>query len=151
VNTIKDFCYAATVIDYCPLSGSLRRHGKDVEAGTSRKDGYRQIQIGKNFFLSHRLAWFIHNQEVPDFIDHQNGNRVDNRIEDILMEVANSYLHDLNNAIEQQYIANELNLQKPSILDQYKLNDIKIKAQWVAVRIIAAQQDKAIENIKDIN
>jgi len=83
MNTINDFNRAANIINYCPLNGSLKRHNEDVEAGTIRKDGYRQIQIGKNFFLSHRLAWFIHNREVPEFVDHQNGDKLDNRMSNL--------------------------------------------------------------------
>lgn len=80
MNSISDFEYASTIIDYNPLDGVLKRIGENVEAGTLRKDGYRQIQIGKKFFLSHRLAWFIQHKEMPEFIDHQNGNKIDNRI-----------------------------------------------------------------------
>jgi hypothetical protein len=49
-------------------------------AGTKRKDKYIQIAINKKHYLLHRLAWLYVNNNFPEFIDHINGDKSDNRI-----------------------------------------------------------------------
>lgn len=51
------------------------------EAGCPRHDGYRQIKIDGNLWLSHRIAWIMTFGQWPtDDIDHINGIKDDNRI-----------------------------------------------------------------------
>lgn len=45
-----------------------------------RGDGYRAVIINRVQFLAHRLAWFYVNRSWPEVIDHENGDRDDNRI-----------------------------------------------------------------------
>jgi hypothetical protein len=46
--------------------------------------GYRAIRIDKKGFYEHRLIWFWHHGEWPyPEIDHINGERTDNRIENL--------------------------------------------------------------------
>ena len=54
-------------------------------AGCTSKNGYTLIRIDKKLFLAHRLAWIYCNGDdsVPDLIDHINGNKTDNRIENL--------------------------------------------------------------------
>ena len=53
-------------------------------AGTLSSDGYFAISIFKQRFLSHRLAWAMHHDEWPENdIDHINGVRSDNRIDNL--------------------------------------------------------------------
>ena len=53
-------------------------------AGTLRRDGYRRIGIAGIKVLEHRLIYAMHHGEWPsDYIDHINGNREDNRIENL--------------------------------------------------------------------
>ena len=50
------------------------------EAGVVTKLGYRMLSLlGKKEYC-HRLAWFFVHGEMPDCIDHINGNKLDNRI-----------------------------------------------------------------------
>lgn len=50
------------------------------EAGVITKLGYRALSIlGKKEYC-HRLAWLFVHGEMPDCIDHINGNKLDNRI-----------------------------------------------------------------------
>jgi len=53
------------------------------KAGTLR-NGYRLIRIDDVAYSAHRLAWlWIHGTFPSSFIDHKNGNRDDNRIENL--------------------------------------------------------------------
>ncbi len=42
--------------------------------------GYRKIRIGKKKVSAHRLAWFMYYGVWPDFIDHINHDKGDNRL-----------------------------------------------------------------------
>ena len=50
------------------------------EAGVITKLGYRALSLFGKKEYCHRLAWFFVHGEMPDCIDHINGNKLDNRI-----------------------------------------------------------------------
>jgi hypothetical protein len=53
-------------------------------AGSKAKSGYIDIRVGKVRFYGHRLAWFYcHGKHPERFIDHINGDKSDNRIENL--------------------------------------------------------------------
>ena len=53
-------------------------------AGCKHNQGYLTIGIGGKRFFCHRVAWFIAHGAWPTaVIDHINGDRVDNRIENL--------------------------------------------------------------------
>lgn len=59
-----------------------RNRGK--VAGTLNKDGYVQILFKGESFKAHRIVWFLNVGTISDLeIDHINGNRSDNRIENL--------------------------------------------------------------------
>ena len=51
--------------------------------GRLRKDGYLQIKINGKYLLLHRVIWHMVYSEEPEFVDHINHNRSDNRIENL--------------------------------------------------------------------
>ena len=53
------------------------------KAGTTTFAGYRQITIDKVCTLEHRLVFMYVYGYMPKEIDHINGNRADNRIENL--------------------------------------------------------------------
>jgi len=54
------------------------------EAGYLNKRGYIEIRINYKLYTAHRVAWFLHYGEWPkQQIDHINGIRNDNRIENL--------------------------------------------------------------------
>ena len=54
------------------------------EAGYVNKRGYRMIHVYGVDYRAGRLAWFLHYGSLPSgVIDHINGNRDDNRIENL--------------------------------------------------------------------
>jgi hypothetical protein len=50
-----------------------------------RGDGYGCIRVNKKLILLHRAIWIYHNGEIPEGmdIDHVDGDRANNRIENI--------------------------------------------------------------------
>jgi hypothetical protein len=75
------------LLHYDPETGvftwRLPRRGvrAGYEAGASRSDGYRRIQVDGRVIYAHRLAWPYMTGEWPDAeIDHINGDPSDNRI-----------------------------------------------------------------------
>jgi hypothetical protein len=53
------------------------------KAGREKPDGYIQIIIGGVHYYEHRLVFYIHNGRFPKYIDHINGVKSDNRIENL--------------------------------------------------------------------
>jgi hypothetical protein len=60
---------------------------KGKEAGSLRPDGYRIINKFRVQYYAHRIIWCLHRGDIPDgmHVDHINGNRSDNRIENLRM------------------------------------------------------------------
>ena len=79
------------LLHYNPETGVFTRNwtmGRKARvgsiAGSVRKDGYRQIQINKIKYLSHRLAWLYMTGSWPkEDIDHINRVKDDNRWENL--------------------------------------------------------------------
>ncbi len=79
------------LMDYDPLTGVFVRKtapGRRVKvgdvAGCDDGYGYLCIWIDGKKYKSHRLAWlYVYGEFPPDSIDHINGVRYDNRIENL--------------------------------------------------------------------
>jgi hypothetical protein len=68
--------------------GSVR---KDMESGYISEDGYRRMRVDGKYYYIHRVIWYLlTNKEVPDdlFIDHCDGNRLNNHIENLRLATA---------------------------------------------------------------
>ena len=61
--------------------GELYRDGK--LAGTITKTGYRQVSVDNKLYLAHRVIFAMHWGFLPQFIDHIDGNRLNNKIENL--------------------------------------------------------------------
>lgn len=53
------------------------------EAFTANSAGYRSGAVLQRLHLAHRIIWAMVFDEWPDCIDHINGNRADNRIQNL--------------------------------------------------------------------
>lgn len=45
--------------------------------------GYKVFKINGKTYLEHRLIWAWHKNDMPEYLDHINGNFLDNRIENL--------------------------------------------------------------------
>jgi hypothetical protein len=61
-----------------------RMHPGDIAGQFDPKNGYVRLRIDGRIYLAHRVAWLVMNGEMPKaFIDHRNGIKSDNRIENL--------------------------------------------------------------------
>ena len=63
---------------------SSRKGERIKQVGSLHKHGYLHCKVGSKHYKVHRLAWFLYYGEFPkNDIDHINGIRTDNRIENL--------------------------------------------------------------------
>lgn len=77
-----------SVLEYRPTTGFFvwtKNASKDLVGKIAGRlsGGYRQIVIHGRTYRAHRLAWFYVHGDWPNAIDHANGNRDDNRLENL--------------------------------------------------------------------
>lgn len=95
-----EFLRLHQLMDYDSSTGLFRAKtsrgclGKGKSAKWHNGNGYIRIEIDGRRYHAHRLAWFYSFGEWPQYIDHINGDRADNR------------LQNLRNATQSQNAAN---------------------------------------------
>lgn len=79
-------------LHYNPVTGIFthirkRKNANNISigdtAGYIRPDGYVAININRKIYKAHKLAYLYVNGVFPDYIDHKNQNRGDNRISNL--------------------------------------------------------------------
>ena len=78
-------------LKYNPETGDIFRYIKSRNrykvVGTINGHGYRQIGMTINdrqkILYVHRIAWFVTYGELPNIIDHIDGNRINNKISNL--------------------------------------------------------------------
>ena len=64
-----------------PNLRSKLKHGD--RAGSLNNYGYRAIRIQNKVYLEHRLIYTMFHNDCPKSLDHINGNKLDNHIENL--------------------------------------------------------------------
>lgn len=76
-NRIRD------LFSYDPVAGRLTRIGAK-KTGVLHHTGYVYIKFSNRRFAEHHLVWLYHKGEwARGWLDHRNGDRADNRIENL--------------------------------------------------------------------
>ena len=71
------------ILDYNAETGIFIRRSNGKIVGSINAAGYLTCCIKKKHFYLHRLAWIYVHGNVPPFIDHINGIKGDNRIQNL--------------------------------------------------------------------
>jgi hypothetical protein len=70
------------------------RWKKGTQVGSIGNEGYLSIEIfGKNY-KAHRLIFLMHYGWLPDEVDHQDGNRLNNKIDNLRPATKNQNQHN---------------------------------------------------------
>lgn len=95
--------YLNSVLNYCPETGILTWKNRNEDhfkspgafkawntrfsgkkAGSPHSQGYRQVNLDGKVYLAHRVIWtMVHGDLCANDVDHINGNRSDNRLENL--------------------------------------------------------------------
>lgn len=78
------------------LTSRGRQKAGTAVFGKKEKTGYMRMPINYDMFVIHRVIWKWHNGDEPEFIDHINGNRSDNRIENLRACTKSENRHNAN-------------------------------------------------------
>jgi len=53
------------------------------EAGNLTENGYKRFRTGGKTYLVHRIVFLMHHGYMPEFVDHIDGNKINNSIENL--------------------------------------------------------------------
>jgi hypothetical protein len=56
---------------------------KGDRVGSICTDGRLQVKVSGRMFYVHRIIYLMHHGHMPEFVDHKNGDHLDNRIENL--------------------------------------------------------------------
>ena len=80
-----------SIFEYDPVTGVMRWKEsrsnmiKNSIAGSIHSSGYKVVTIESGSYKMHRIIWIMLFDNIPNgfYIDHINGNKIDNRLENL--------------------------------------------------------------------
>jgi hypothetical protein len=78
------------------LSKAKHIHVGD-KAGILHKNGYFRTGINSKLYSNHRLVYLYHKGSIPKYVDHIDGNKLNNKIENL--REANKYQNQQNSKL----------------------------------------------------
>lgn len=149
--------YLHEVLTYDPVTGHLfwkPRRGipkpfLERPVGSEQK-GYIRIKLLERQYLAHRIAWAMTHGNFPkDHIDHKNGNRKDNRIENLRLatEVQNGANRKVSRNNTTGFKGVSFHKKKGIWKCGIRCNNVEIHIGWFSSPQEAARayDEKAIE------
>jgi hypothetical protein len=120
------------------LVWKIRRKRANIgaTAGTIHPNGYLRTGINGKVYLNHRLIYVFHHGVLPDMVDHIDGNKLNNKIEN---------LRNANNVTNQQ----NQKLKKENT-SGYKNVSFCIQTKKWSVKIRIDGKSRTIGRYKDI-
>ena len=106
--------------------GDLFRLKNNLKVGSKHAQGYKHTKIKNKQFLLHRLIFMMFYGYFPKQIDHINGNRSDNRIENL--RAVNNSQNQQNAKIRKDSKSNAKNVYWFKELQKWKV-DIRINGK----------------------
>lgn len=125
VPTTED---VSAVFYYDEDMGALFRHDTGALARTPHFRGYWQVSFDCRTHLEHRLIWVLANGVIPDgyTIDHKNGDRKNNRIENLRLATREEQLRNIpphkDNKTGLKGVMKSNNLKKVSYFATIRVN-----------------------------
>jgi hypothetical protein len=77
------------LFEYLPNGELMRKVSTSPKAikgmivGCVGTRGYKYFSINAKKYYNHRIVWFLHYGKMPKYIDHIDGNRLNNKIENL--------------------------------------------------------------------
>ena len=82
-KTVQDYFDYKDGILYWKIKAANRVKIGSPAGSIDPSNGYHKIHICKKFFKTHRVVFLYHYGYMPKFVDHIDGNRLNNKIENL--------------------------------------------------------------------
>jgi hypothetical protein len=115
-------------------------------AGTFTTSGYRTISVSQRKVYEHRAVWMLCHGSAPNMLDHINGNKVDNHIENLreLSSVGNSRAHrNQKKGVTSKYRGVHLNKVSKKFVAQ--ISDGSSRKRWIGLFTCEVEAAKAYD------
>jgi hypothetical protein len=88
--------------EWCCRVWNARYAGKEAFTAVNNR-GYNFGSFDRDQYLAHRVIWKMHTRKDPPTLDHVNGDRVDNRIENLREASAEENMRNRKNISANRY------------------------------------------------